>query len=70
MSLVALELQILIGSGLAMEDLLHFVKDLLELEEEKKRAKDSNKKMINSLSPKMDTTLKTEESSKKSCMYN
>lgn len=29
-------------SGLSMDDLVHFVKDLLELEEEKKRAKDPN----------------------------
>jgi hypothetical protein len=47
-------------SGLSM-DLVHFVKDLPELEEEKKRAKDPNfkKKMTSqSLKPKAETESK------------
>ena len=44
-----------------MDDLVHFVKDLLVLEEEKKRAKDPNikKKMTSqSLKPKSETESK------------
>ena len=44
-----------------MDDLVHFVKDLLELEKEKKRAKDPNfkKKMTcQSLEPKAETESK------------
>ena len=44
-----------------MEDLVHFVKDLLVLEEEKKRGKDPNfkKKMTSqSLKPKAETESK------------
>ena len=48
-----------------MEDLVHFVKDLLELEEEKKKAKDrNNKKGIHSLSPKSEPESRTGNSSK------
>ena len=44
-----------------MDDLVHFVKDLLELEEEKKRAKDPNlkkKTTSQSLKPKAETERK------------
>ena len=44
-----------------MDDLVHFVKDLLELEEEKKRAKEPNfkkKTTSQSLKPKAETESK------------
>ena len=65
---VVLLLALFVGSGLSMEDLVHFVKDLLELEEEKKKAKDpNNKKGIHSLSPKSGPESRTGNSSKNVC---
>ena len=62
---VVLLLALFVGSGLSMEDLVHFVKDLLELEEEKKKAKDpNNKKGRHGLAPKSEPESRTGNSSK------